>query len=513
MQTLESYVLGRWHAGKGPFATLANPSTEEPLAQVSSAGIDFAAVLEHARERGGPALRALGFAARGEVLMALSKAIHAAREELIELSIRNAGATRGDAKFDLDGATGTLAAYAHLAKGLPAGGFLPDGASDQLGRGARFFGQHAFVPKQGAAVHVNAFNFPAWNMGEKMACALLAGMPVIEKPGTPTALVAWRVARLVVDSGVLPEGAFQFVAGSLGDLLDHMGPQDVLAFTGSSGTGAKLRGHPNLVRNNVHVNVEADSVNAAILGHDVDDAAETFGLFLANVETDVTQKTGQKCTAVRRILVPAERVESVVAELVARLERVQVGDPASRETRMGPVVSQQALKDVRAGIERLARVARVACGGAGAVHPKGWFVAPTLLVAKDADADPVHHEEVFGPVATVIPYDGSAAEAIRLANRGGGSLVASLYTNDRAFAEEVVLGIAPWHGRVWVGSDKVADQALAPGMVLPASQHGGPGRAGGGSELGGLRGLAPYLQRTAVQGFQSWVGAFGPPAS
>jgi len=507
MKTLESYVLGAWHTPTAGATTLIDPATEEPLAECGTEGIDFAAVLEHARTKGGPALRALGFRARGELLKALSKAIHEHRDELLDLSIACSGTTRSDAKFDVDGATGTLAAYASFSRVTPERSFLSDGEGVQLGRTARFWGQHVLVPKEGVAVHVNAFNFPAWNMCEKMACALLAGMPVVEKPGTPTAMLAWRIARIVVDSGLLPEGAFQFVCGSAGDLVDHMGPQDVLAFTGSSGTGAFLRGKENLVRHNVHVNVEADSLNAAILAPDVGPDDETYGLFLSNVVLDMTQKTGQKCTAVRRILVPAESVERVTADLTADLARIQVGDPKSRETRMGPLASKAQLDDVRAGIERLSGSARVLCGGADLVHDKGYFVAPTLLLAEDADADVFHELEVFGPVASVLPYSGSADEAVRLANRGGGGLVASVYTNDRAWAEQVVLGISPWHGRVWIGNDRVAEQALPPGMVLPASMHGGPGRAGGGEELGGLRGLAPYLQRTAVQGFQGLVAA------
>ncbi len=514
MITLKSYCLGRWHAGDEGKSTLHDPSTGEPIAECSTAGIDFGAVLRHGRERGGPPLRALGFHQRGELLKALSQAIHEQREELILLSIKNGGTTRSDAKFDLDGATGTLAAYAGFSKQAGERPFLPDGGGIQLGRTPRFWGQHVLVPKPGVAVHVNAFNFPAWNMCEKMACALLAGMPVVEKPGTATALVAHRIAEIIVASGALPEGAFQFLCGSLGDLLDHMGPQDVLAFTGSSTTGRKLRGHGNLVRHNVHVNVEADSINAAVLAPDVAPDSETYGLFLSNVALDVTQKTGQKCTAVRRIFVPAGRADDVAKDLAAALGSVQVGDPNARETRMGPVASRAQLEDVRAGIERLRAAAELVCGGPDPVHERGWFVAPTLLRARDPEADVLHTFEVFGPVATLIPYAGSAAEAVRLVNRGGGGLVASLYSNDRAWTEEVVLGIAPWHGRVWIGSDRVAEQALPPGMVLPASHHGGPGRAGGGGELGGLRGLEPYLQRTAVQGFQGVVAqAFGPPGA
>jgi oxepin-CoA hydrolase/3-oxo-5,6-dehydrosuberyl-CoA semialdehyde dehydrogenase len=505
MQQLRSYVLGAWKAGSGKAAVLVNPATEQPLAEAASGGIDMAAVLAHARDVGGPALRALSFGERAARLKALSGAIHAAREELIALSIANAGTTRSDAKFDIDGATGTLAAYAAFGKGLGERKVLADGEGVQLGRTARFWGQHVLVPRPGAAVHVNAFNFPAWNMMEKAACALLAGMPVIEKPGTPTALVAWRIAQLVVESGALPEGAWQFLCGSAGDLLDHMGPHDALAFTGSSRTAALLRGNANLVRHNVRVNVEADSLNAAVLAPDVQTDSETFALFVRNVALDMTQKTGQKCTAVRRALVPAERVEEVREALVEALGAVVVGDPADERTRMGPLVSASQLADVRAGIGKLGEAGELACGGAQPVGEQGYFVAPTLAVAGEARHPAVHAEEVFGPVATLLPYSGAAEEAAAIVALGGGGLVTSVYSNDPAWLEQATLALAPWHGRLWLGSDRMAEQSLPPGMVLPAMIHGGPGRAGGGEELGALRGVGFYLQRVALQGFQTVV--------
>jgi oxepin-CoA hydrolase/3-oxo-5,6-dehydrosuberyl-CoA semialdehyde dehydrogenase len=491
---------------------LVNATTEEPMAEMSSEGIDFAAVLKHAREVGGPALRALGFARRAEILKDLAARFHEHRTELLDLSIANAGTTRGDAKFDVDGATGTLAWYAAVGKDLGDRPFLPDGDGIQLGRTPRFWGQHVLVPRTGAAVHVNAFNFPAWNMMEKAACAILAGVPVIEKPGTPTAMVAWRMAQLAVESGLLPEGSFQFVAGSAGDLLEHLGPQDTLAFTGSSTTALQLRSLPSLLKHGVHANFEADSLNAAVLAPDVEPGSETWNLFVKNVVLDVRQKTGQKCTAVRRVLVPAERLAEVEAALVQALADVKVGDPADEATTMGPLASEAQLKDVTAGIQRLAAAARVATGGAKRLREKGWFVTPTLLVAPRADVAVFHEEEVFGPVATVLPYDGSAAAAAAIANRGQGCLVSSLYSNDPAWADEAVQAMAPWHGRLWVGSDKMAEQAVPPGTVLPAMVHGGPGRAGGGEELGGLRGLSLYLQRTALQGFKGTLArSFGPP--
>jgi oxepin-CoA hydrolase/3-oxo-5,6-dehydrosuberyl-CoA semialdehyde dehydrogenase len=373
------------------------------------------------------------------------------------------------------------------------------------------------VTRPGVAVHVNAFNFPAWGMGEKLACALLAGVPVVTKAGTPSAMLAHRLAQIVVASGILPEGAFQFLAGSVSGLLDLLGPMDFVAFTGSSATGALIRGNRNLVARNVRVNVEADSINPAVLGPDVEPGSDTWEQFVANVVTDMTQKAGQKCTAVRRILVPEARVGEVQEALVERLRAVRVGNPLDENVRMGPVASAEQLRDVRGGIQRLQAVADTLLGGPGAVGDRGWFVAPTLLRATQVDAAVLHELEVFGPCATLVPFSGAVEAAVDLCNRGGGGLVASAYSDDRAFVAALVAGIAPWHGRVWVGSEKTHGQALGPGAVHPATIHGGPGRAGGGEELGALRGLHPYLQRTAVQGDRALVdrafGRTGPDAA
>ncbi|MEZ6020589.1 MAG: 3,4-dehydroadipyl-CoA semialdehyde dehydrogenase [Planctomycetota bacterium] len=505
MQTLSSSVCGSWQSGQGGNQTLENAVNGATVAQVSTQGLDLAAAVRHAREVGGPALRAMGFAERGKALKALSAAIHEIREELIDLAAQNGGCTRGDAKFDIDGATGTLAAYAHYAKSLGDKPYLLDGEGQQLGRTARFWGQHIRVPRRGVAVHINAFNFPAWGMMEKAACSLLAGVPVIEKPATATALVAWRIAQVVVESGLLPEGAFQFLCGSTGDLLDHLGAQDCVAFTGSAKTGAIIRGNANLVKHNVRVNIEADSINAAVLAPDVDEGCESYGLFLSNVVTDMTQKSGQKCTAVRRIFVPADRIDAVQTDLVAELGRIKVGDPTDRDNRMGPVAHSGQRKDLETGLAALSQAATIVTGGAGAHPAGGCFVAPTLLRATDAKAPVLHELEVFGPVATLIPYEGSASDVASLVNLGGGGLVTSVYSNDGDWVEQYVLEVAPWHGRVWIGSDRMAEQALAPGMVLPGMIHGGPGRAGGGEELGAERGLDFYLQRVALQGFKGML--------
>ncbi len=512
MKTLKSYVGGRWVEGTGTASNLVNPSTEEVVAQTSTGGIDFKEALAFARKSGAH-LRKLTFAQRGEILRKLAAAGQAGREELIALAVENGGNTRGDAKFDVDGAIGTLNAYADLAGTLGDKRVLADGEGVALGRGARLFGQHAWLPREGVAVHVNAFNFPAWGMAEKLAVAFLAGMPVITKPATATALVAHRLAEMWVASGALPEGTFTFVCGGTGDLLEQLGGQDVLAFTGGSDTATSLRGYKNMLKDSVHVNVEADSLNAAILGPDVEPGSEVFNLFVADVARDMTQKTGQKCTAIRRVFVPASRVEEVKEALVERLSAIRVGNPADEKVTMGPVSTAAQLRDVRAGIEKLSQGAKVLLGGASAVNGigapegKGFFVAPTLLLSTDPKpSDAVHAHEVFGPVATLIPFEqtSSMVELVRAAN---GGLVSSVYSDDKEFLAETVLGIAPFHGRVCIVGEKVAGQTLPPGMVLPQLLHGGPGRAGGGEELGGVRGMQLYMQRVALQGNRSTLEA------
>ena len=504
MITLKSYLRGEWVEGRGELATLFNPTTGEPIAKAGTGGIDLKAALEHARAEGGPALRAMTFAERGAVLKAMSKAIHEAREELIEASILNGGTTRSDAKFDIDGASGTLAYYASVGKQLGDKKTIVE-EPEQLGRGARFFGAHVWVPLRGVAVHVNAFNFPAWGLAEKAAVALLAGVPVISKPATATALLTVRVMEKIVATGAVPRGALQLVAGSTQDLLEQLGPQDALAFTGSGDTGTKLRGLGNVLARSTRVNVEADSLNAAVLAPDADD--ETYAMFLRDVSKEMTQKSGQKCTATRRIFVPRDAIDRVQSDLAKRLADVKVGDPALAEVTMGPLATAQQRDDYRAGVAKLeASGARVVFGSAtepdviGADAQKGYFVGPVLLRADaPATANAVHEHEVFGPCATLMPYE-DANEVVELVARGGGGLVASVYGDDRELLSTLILGLAPHHGRVLVGSKKVADQAIPPGLVLPSCVHGGPGRAGGGEELGGERGLRFYMQRCAVQG-------------
>jgi len=503
--TLRSHLGGRWVEGTSP-QTLVNPATEEPLARAGSAGLDLGAAMEFTRRTGGPALRSLTFAERGRLLQAMAAALQAHRDELLDLAVRNGGNTRSDAKFDVDGATFTLSAYAELGKGLGEVLFLVDGEGISLARSPRFHGQHLMVPRRGVAVHVNAFNFPAWGLAEKAAVALLAGMPVVSKPASSSAMVAHRIVEILVEKQVLPAGALSLLVGSAGDLLDHLGPQDVVAFTGSSDTGAKIRVLPQVIANSIRVNVEADSLNAAVLGPDAEPGSETYELFLKDVVRDVTQKAGQKCTAIRRVMVPAAVADRVRDDLVDRLQAITVGNPAREGVRMGPVATAGQLADVRAGIDRLARDGRLVYGDAGrapvGVEPgKGFFVGPVLLeVEPGAEAPGVHSHEVFGPVATVVPYTGDAAEAAGIVARGRGGLVSSVYSEDVAFTSSVVMEMAPYHGRIFLGSAKIAEMSPGPGTVLPLLVHGGPGRAGGGEELGGLRGLAFYMQRVALEG-------------
>ena len=493
MQSLPSYLEGRWADGAGEPAILVNPSTEEPVAAIRAAG-SLAGAVAFARERGGPVLRGLSFAERGQLLLGLSRVIHQSRDELIELALRNAGNTRSDAKFDIDGAIGALVHYGELGTKLGTARVLFDGEHDQVGRSPRLVGRHVMVPRMGVAVFVNAFNFPAWGFAEKAACAFLAGVPVLVKPATSSALLAHRIVELLVEKKTLPDGALSLLAGSPRDLLAHLGAQDVLAFTGSGGTAEAIRALPNVIRHSVRVNVEADSLNAAVLGPEVEAGSDMYETFLKDVVRDMTQKAGQKCTAIRRILVSPEAIESVRRDLSELLSAVTVGDPADEATRMGPVATASQRDEARAGIDGLVREGKKVFAQ-DALPAKGWFVGPTLVEAAP-EARAVHEREVFGPVATLIPYEGNPGPLIA---RGNGGLVSSIYSEDQAFIESAVLEMAPHNGRLFLGHPKI-ELSPGPGTVLPQLVHGGPGRAGGGEELGGPRGLAFYMQRTALQG-------------
>lgn len=520
MQKLQSYVEGKWVAGSGAAVPLHNPATEAVLAEAPSEGIDLGAALAFARRKGQASLGRLAFAQRGELLRAMYQAILAHRDALLDLAIANGGNTRGDAKFDVDGATATLNHYAELAKTLPAGNRWLEPGEEQLTRSPRYVGRHIGTPIPGAAVHINAFNFPAWGMCEKVAVAFLAGVPVVTKPGTSTALVAVRIVEILAASGVLPEGALSLVTGSARSLLSHVGFGDAVAFTGSHAVGRQIAAQ---VAGVARVNLETDSLNAVVLGPDVAPGTETWDLFVRQAVKEITQKAGQKCTATRRCFVPTDRVEALTAVLAEKLAAIPHGNPAREDVRMGPVSTRQQHADVTAGIRKLAAACTFVVGDGGRGAPrgaedgKGWFVAPTILRAPRWDTAVVHADEVFGPVATLLPYSGDPAEAVAGVRLGQGGLVASVYTDDAGFADAVIHGLAPWSGRVTLGSAKVAEVAPDPGLVFPQNVHGGPGRAGGGEELGGLRGLAFYRQRTAVQGDRALLGRVlgdaGPPAA
>jgi 3,4-dehydroadipyl-CoA semialdehyde dehydrogenase len=505
MQLLASYLHGTWSSGSGSRTPLVNPATEEVLAEVSTAGHDLAAAFAHAREVGGRELAALSFAQRGALLGALAKAIHGAREELIALAVANGGNTRGDAKFDIDGGAVTLSHYAELGAKLGSAALLGDGEPIQVGRTARMAGQHVWARRRGVAVHINAFNFPAWGLCEKLACALLAGMPVISKPATATALVAHRLAQLF--EPLLPKGVLQVLIGPAGALLDNLGPGDVVAFTGGSSTARTLRTHAKIIEHGVRLNIEADSLNAAILGPDIDLGSEAGNLFLADVVRDMTQKTGQKCTAIRRVLVPEARFKDVCDAIRERVASIAIGDPSREDVRMGPLATAQQRDDVKAGIAGLAAATDSVHGGNGEVTPigvaagKGYFVGPVVRsTTSPMDCAPLNSHEVFGPVSTVGAYNGDAAFAAEFIARGEGCLVSSAYSDDRDWVASFVSAAAPWAGRLYLGSTKMASQSPGPGTVLPSLLHGGPGRAGGGEELGGERGLHFYMQRCALEG-------------
>jgi oxepin-CoA hydrolase/3-oxo-5,6-dehydrosuberyl-CoA semialdehyde dehydrogenase len=509
MERLRHYVHGGWAAGEGESIPVHDAMSGAQVATVAHGGLDLAAAYEHARSVGGAALRAMTFAERALVLKRLSSLIHEHREALIDAS-RQGGTTRGDAKFDIDGAAGTLSYYAYLGKGLGDGKVLLDGEAEPVLRSKRFVAQHIWVPRHGVAVHINAYNFPAWGMAEKLASAFLAGVPVITKPAPATAPLATRIVELWVESGVLPPGSLTLINGEPLTLLDHVGAQDAVAFTGSAETGRIIRSHPAVVASAARVNVEADSVNAAVVGPDVEAGSDVFWMFVNQTALEMTQKAGQKCTATRRILVPEHLCEAISEALIERLSASTVGDPAQKGTRVGPVVDAAAQARVLQGLAALESAGERLWSGEAPTE--GAFIAPTLLQVP-ADSEVVHAHEVFGPVACVLPYSGEAADAVAIVARGGGGLVCSLYSDDRAWSQDVVLGLAPWHGRIHWGSKRVHDQSPGPGVVLPSLVHGGPGRAGGGEELGGLRGLRFYQQRTVIQGDRGLLPRILPTSS
>ncbi|NMG00877.1 3,4-dehydroadipyl-CoA semialdehyde dehydrogenase [Aromatoleum toluolicum] len=503
---LANYVYGQWIEGAGEGTALNDPVTGEALVRVSSDGVDVAHALEFARTVGGAALKALTYEERAAKLGAIAELLTAKRAEYFDISLRNSGATEGDAAFDVDGAIFTVKSYARAGKALGAARHLKEGSRVALAKTDVFQAQHFLMPLAGVAVFINAFNFPAWGLWEKAAPALLAGVPVFVKPATPTAWLAQRMVADVVEAGILPPGAISIVCGGARDLLDHVTECDVVSFTGSADTAARMRTHPNVVARSVRLNIEADSVNSAILGPDAKPGTAEFDLAVKEIVREMTIKTGQKCTAIRRILAPAGTARALADAVSGKLAGCKVGDPRSEGVRVGPLVSKAQQAAAFEGLAKLRQECEVVFGGDPDFEPVGAdaavsaFVQPTLLFCdKGLAARFVHDVEVFGPVATIVPYAGTA-DAIAIARRGHGSLVASVYSGDAAFLAELVPAIADLHGRVMVVDAAVGANHTGHGNVMPTCLHGGPGRAGGGEELGGLRALAMYHRRCVVQG-------------
>jgi oxepin-CoA hydrolase/3-oxo-5,6-dehydrosuberyl-CoA semialdehyde dehydrogenase len=507
MTVLRSYVSGAWTAPTDDGRPVLDAVTGDEVARVSSAGIDLGAALAYGRSAGGPALRELTFHQRAALLKSLGMLLREHRQELYALSART-GATLGDSKFDVDGGIGVLLSYASKARReLPNDTILTEGAVEPLGRSGTFVGQHILTPLHGVAVQINAFNFPVWGPLEKFAPAFIAGVPSLVKPATQTAYLTARLVELIVDSGLLPGGSIQLVCGSVSDLFDHLGEQDVVSFTGSATTARQLRAHPAIVGRSIRFNAEADSLNCSVLGPEAGPGTPEFDLYVRQLVTEMTVKAGQKCTAIRRALVPAGLADQVAEAARDRLAKVVVGNPAEEGVRMGALAGLEQREEVRRSVKALLSAGQIVFGDpdhvdvVGASAERGAFMGPLLLQTDDAGRPEPHQVEAFGPVSTIIGYQNTdpVTEVIELAARGRGSLVGSIVTADTAFAREVVLGLAPWHGRLLVLDREDAAESTGHGSPLPALVHGGPGRAGGGEEMGGIRGVLHHMQRTAVQ--------------
>ncbi|MES2521855.1 MAG: phenylacetic acid degradation bifunctional protein PaaZ [Gemmatimonadota bacterium] len=509
---LKNYAQGEWVEGNGKKADLIHAVTGEKIGEASSGGLDFAGMARYARTVGGPKLRALTFHQRAAMLKAIAKHLMERKDAFYDVSAMT-GATTGDSWVDIDGGIGTFFAYSSRGRReFPNETFHVEGPTEALSKGGTFVGRHILVPLEGVAVHINAFNFPCWGMLEKMAPALLAGVPCIVKPATVTSFLTEAVFRSIVEADILPEGAIQLICGSAGDLLDHLEEQDTVAFTGSAATGQMLKGGTAIMERSVRFNMEADSLNCSILGPDAVPGTEEFDLFIKEVTREMTTKAGQKCTAIRRTIVPNGMEEDVVKALRARLGTTTIGDPTVKGVRMGPLASKGQVRDVGANAQKIREASELVYGGddfevVGADREKGAFFGPMLMVCDDPfkHAEP-HDIEAFGPVNTVMPYK-SLDEAVELAKRGRGSLCGSLVTADPEVARKVILGTAAYHGRMLVLDRTSAKESTGHGSPLPNLVHGGPGRAGGGEEMGGARGVTHYMQRTALQGSPSVLTA------
>lgn len=502
---LKSFAHGEWVTGQN-ISPLHNAVTGEVACELSSGGLDYAGMLDYARNVGGPALRRLTFHQRALMLKALAKHLLEHKEELYQLS-QATGATRTDSWIDIEGGIGTLFTYSGKGRReLPNHSIFLEGPAEILSREGTFIGQHICSPLEGVAVHINAFNFPCWGMLEKLAPTLLAGVPAIVKPASQTAYLTERMFQKMIDSEIFPPGSLQLICGSTGDLLDRLNYQDVVTFTGSASTGLMLKQHPNIIKQSVRFTMEADSLNCSILGRDAIPGSKEFDLYVRELAREMTVKAGQKCTAIRRAVVPRQHSEAVVEALQARLNRTVVGDPTVEGVTMGPLASLDQRIEVRERIAALGEFAETVIDGDADAHyvgvdaDKGAVLAPTVLLCdQPLQHSGVHDIEAFGPVSTLMPYDDDE-EAVALAAMGQGSLVASVFSNDAEISRKIVLGAAPHHGRILLGNRDCAKESTGHGSPLPGLVHGGPGRAGGGEEMGGIRGVLHYMQRTALQG-------------
>ncbi len=502
---LQNYALGKWTAGAEDGQTLYNAINGDAIATASSKGLDFAEMMTYARKVGGPALRKMTFQERGRMLKALAMHLQEKKETFYKVSWAT-GATRSDSWVDIEGGIGNLFTYASLRRQFPDETFCYDGEAAKLSKGGTFIGHHICVPKEGVAIHINAFNFPVWGMLEKIAVNLLAGVPAIVKPATVTSFLTEAVVKEIAASGILPEGSLQLICGSANGILDHVESQDVVTFTGSASTGMMLKAHPRLIQEAVPFNMEADSLNCCVLGPDATPGTAEFDIFIKEVQREMTTKAGQKCTAVRRIIVPENLVEDVQIALGKRLATTTIGDPNVEGVRMGSLAGKAQLKEVADKVMQLAKSQKIVFGDLekfevmGADKNKGSFMSPILFLNTDPFKNQdCHNIEAFGPVSTIMPYK-TIGDAIELAKMGKGSLVCSIVTADDKIARDFVIGAACMHGRILVLNADCAKESTGHGSPMPLLTHGGPGRAGGGEEMGGKRGVYHYLQRTAIQG-------------
>jgi oxepin-CoA hydrolase/3-oxo-5,6-dehydrosuberyl-CoA semialdehyde dehydrogenase len=512
MNKLENYVQGAWVRGEGDGQVLYNAVTGEPVATATSKGLDFAGMADYARKVGNPALRKMTFHQRGNMLKALALHLRTGLDELYRISYQT-GATRADSWVDIEGGIGNLFANASLRRKFPDETFCIDGESHNLSKGNTFMGTHILVPKEGVAIHINAFNFPVWGMLEKIAVNLMAGVPAIVKPATVTSYLTEAVVRKIIASGILPEGSLQLICGSAGDLLDHVTSQDVVTFTGSASTGLMLRSHPRVLSQSVPFNMEADSLNCIVLGESVSPGDPEWDIFIKEIRKEMTLKAGQRCTGIRRIFVPSQKMEDVWNSLQKSLDQTTIGNPLNEKVRMGSLAGQEQRREVREQVQKLLASSRIIYGSLDSVEVvdadpvKGAFMSPVLLMnEKPFEASEAHEVEAFGPVSTLMPYR-DPEEAIVLGKLGKGSLCTTIVTADHLEARRYAIGAATHHGRILILNNECAKESTGHGSPLPLLVHGGPGRAGGGEEMGGIRGVRHYLQRTALQGSPTTITA------